>query len=113
MADRIGVIDKGKLILAEQKDELMKKLGKKRLTLSLTQPLAAIPRDLAEWQLTLGAHGRELVYAFSASAEHASIPRLLAELGRLGIDYKDLDTRQSSLEEIFVSLVSPSNGVSP
>jgi len=106
MADRIGVVNKGELIVAEQKAALMAKLGKKHLTLHLTRPLAEVPAELAEWRLDLQSEGQELVYAFSASEEHASIPRLLGELARLGIDYADLDTRQSSLEEIFVSLVN-------
>lgn len=106
MADRIGVINHGQLILAERKAELMKKLGKKRLTLHLTQPLSSVPSAVAEWGLELQAAGQELVYGFSGDAEHASIPRLLGELARLGIEYKDLDTRQSSLEEIFVNLVN-------
>ena len=112
MADRIGVINNGQLILAEDKAELMKKLGKKRLTLQLRQPLSSVPSELQEWQLTLQAAGLELVYAFNASENHASVPRLLAELARLGIDYTDLDTRQSSLEEIFVNLVSEPKGES-
>ena len=106
MADRIGVVNKGELIVAERKAALMAKLGKKRLTLHLIRPLSEVPAELSEWRLDLQADGRELVYAFSASEEHASIPRLLGELARLGIDYTDLDTRQSSLEEIFVSLVN-------
>jgi len=110
MADRIGVINDGQLILAENKAELMTKLGKKRLTLQLTEPLSAVPAELGEWQVDLQAEGRELVYTFSAGENHASISRLLAELTRLGIGYKDLDTRQSSLEEIFVSLVSEAKG---
>ncbi len=110
MADRIGVINRGELILAQEKAELMKKLGNKRLTLSLSAPLGAVPPALSDWQLTLQSEGRELVYTFSASEEHAGIPRLLARLAELGIDYTDLDTRQSSLEEIFVSLVSERNG---
>jgi len=110
MADRIGVINNGQLILAEDKAELMKKLGKKRLTLHLKEPLSSVPPGLSEWQLTLQADGLELVYAFNASENHASVPRLLAELARLGIHYMDLDTRQSSLEEIFVSLVTEPKG---
>ncbi|HEY6726166.1 MAG TPA: ABC transporter ATP-binding protein [Polyangiaceae bacterium] len=106
MADRIGVINGGQLILAERKAELMKKLGKKRITLHLTGPLTDVPPELSEWGLQLQAGGRELVYTFGGSEENASIPQLLAELARLGIEYKDLDTRQSSLEEIFVNLVN-------
>ena len=105
MADRIGVIRKGELILAEDKNALMTKLGKKQLTLHLQEPLASIPTELDEWRLTLNDDGYELDYSFDANAEHTGIPRLLKRLSDLGIGYKDLNTRQSSLEEIFVSLV--------
>ncbi|MBI5461382.1 MAG: ABC transporter ATP-binding protein [Gammaproteobacteria bacterium] len=106
MADRIGVINKGRLILVETKTELMKKLGKKQLTLHLLEPLTAIPADLSGWALTLANDSADLEYVFDASAEQASVPALLQRLGELGIGFKDLTTRQSSLEEIFVSLVS-------
>ena len=106
MADRIGVINKGELILVEEKTKLMKKLGKKQLTLNLLAPLAAIPPELSAWRLTLNAAGAELEYTFDADEERAGIPALLQRLGGLGIRFKDLNTRQSSLEDIFVSLVS-------
>ena len=106
MADRIGVINKGRLILVETKTELMKKLGKKQLTLHLPEPLAAIPAGLSAWALTLANDGSDLEYVFDANQEQTTIPVLLRRLGELGIGFKDLTTRQSSLEEIFVSLVS-------
>ncbi len=106
MADRIGVISKGKLILVEDKATLMKKLGKKQLTLHLQEPLTAIPAALGDWQLTLNNCGCDLEYHFDASQEHTTIPALLRRMGELGIGFTDLNTRQSSLEDIFVSLVS-------
>jgi ABC-2 type transport system ATP-binding protein len=106
MADRIGVISKGRLILVETKTALMKKLGKKQLTLHLQEPLTAIPESLSDWGLTLNNGGNDLEYVFDASREQATIPALLRRLGELGIGFKDLNTRQSSLEEIFVSLVT-------
>jgi ABC-2 type transport system ATP-binding protein len=105
MADRIGVIHMGELILAEDKAVLMKKLGKKQLTLHLLEPMRAVPAALAGWRLVLNGDGNELEYHFDASEEQG-IPRLLKRLSDLGIGFKDLNTRQSSLEEIFVSLVS-------
>lgn len=105
MADRIGVINKGRLILVEAKTELMKKLGKKQLTLHLPEPLGAIPEGLSAWSLTLANGGRDLECVFDTSTEHTAVPALLKRLGELGIDFTDLTTRQSSLEEIFVSLV--------
>jgi ABC-2 type transport system ATP-binding protein len=111
MADRIGVINKGELILVEEKVELMKKLGKKQLTLNLQEPMKTIPVELANWQLALGGDGYELVYTFDAKDESTGIPILLRRLGDLGIVFKDLNTRQSSLEDIFVSLVSDRAGV--
>ena len=105
MADRIGVIDKGELILVEEKTELMKKLGKKQLTLHLQIPMPAIPTELAAWRLTLKAAGTQLEYNFDAAEEGTRIPALLRGLSDLGIGYTDLQTRQSSLEDIFVSLV--------
>jgi ABC-2 type transport system ATP-binding protein len=109
MADRIGVIHKGELIVVEDKATLMKKLGKKQLTLHLEAPLAAIPAALGDWGLGLNAGGTELEYTFDAADERTGIPVLLRRLGELGIGFKDLNTRQSSLEEIFVSLVSESS----
>ena len=106
MADRIGVIHKGELIVAEEKIELMKKLGKKQLTLNLLEPLASIPLELSDWRLALRATGHELEYTFDGNEERAGIPALLKRLSDLGIGFKDLNTRQSSLEDIFVSLVS-------
>ncbi len=109
MADRIGVINKGELILAEDKTKLMQKLGKRQLTLQLQAPLSAIPAELARWPLTLKSGGTVLEYVFDAHAESADIPALLRRVDDCGIGYKDLNTRQSSLEEIFVSLVSERN----
>ncbi|THD57798.1 ABC transporter ATP-binding protein [Phenylobacterium sp.] len=105
MADRIGVISKGELILVEGKAELMRKLGKKQLTLHLQEPLAAVPPDLTAYDLTLADGGADLVYTFDAQAETTGIAELLRELSKRGLDFKDLKTEQSSLEEIFVSLV--------
>jgi ABC-2 type transport system ATP-binding protein len=105
MADRIGVINKGALILVEAKAALMKKLGKKQLTLHLQEPLTAIPEGLGDWNLSLNHDGNELEYTFDAAEERTTIPALLRRLGELGIAFKDLNTHQSSLEDIFVSLV--------
>ena len=110
MADRVGVISKGELILAEEKTVLMTKLGKKELTLQLQDPLAEIPPELAEWDLKLNGEGHELQYIFDTKAERTGIPSLLTRLRDLGIAFKDLNTRQSSLEDIFVSLVSDRSG---
>jgi ABC-2 type transport system ATP-binding protein len=104
MADRIGVIDHGKLILVEDKHELMKKLGKKELTLELQAPLAALPAELAGWRLELRAGGSQLALTYEAS-QQSGISELLQRLGELGIGFRDLETHQSSLEDIFVSLV--------
>ncbi len=105
MADRIGVISKGELILVDEKSALMKKLGKRQLTLHLREPLQNVPSELATWNLELRAEGNDLVYIFEDS--HASdISVLLQRLSGLGIHFKDLQTDQSSLEDIFVSLVS-------
>ena len=105
MADRIGVVNHGELIVVEDKKTLMKKLGKRQLTLTLQQPLSSIPAGLADWQLELHANGHELQFTFDAALEDTGIPALLRSLERLGIGYRDLNTRESSLEEIFVSLV--------
>jgi ABC-2 type transport system ATP-binding protein len=110
MADRVGVISKGELIVVEEKTELMKKLGRKQLTLYLAEPLAAIPPELGEWALTLGADGNELEYMFDANAERTGVPSLLRRITDLGIGFKDLHTKQSSLEDIFVGLVSERKG---
>ena len=105
MADRVGVILKGELILVEQTATLMKKLGKKTLTLNLQEPLQTVPAKLAEWSPTLKAEGNELEYVFDSNLEKTGVPSLLRALSDLGIAFKDLNTRQSSLEDIFVSLV--------
>ena len=105
MADRIGVISRGELILVEEKTALMRKLGKKQLTLHLQEPLTAAPAGLDGYRLELAGGGSELVYTFDAQAEHTGIAELLRELSKRGVDFKDLQTTQSSLEEIFVSLV--------
>jgi ABC-2 type transport system ATP-binding protein len=106
MADRIGVISKGELIVVEEKIELMKKLGKKQLTFNLQEPLAAVPLELSDWRLALKADGHELEYTFESNEERNGISTLLKRLSDLGIGFKDLNSHQSSLEEIFVSLVS-------
>jgi len=105
MADRVGVINKGELILVEEKSSLMKKLGKKELTLNLAEPLEAIPPALDRWGLALDADGHELLYVFDANEEETGVPSLLKAMTDAGIGFKDLHTRQSSLEDIFVSLV--------
>ena len=105
MADRIGVISKGEIILVEEKNRLMQKLGKKQLTLQLQSPLPALPPDLASHPLQLSEDGMELVYTFDSQGEHTGIAELLRMLGVHGIDFKDLRTSESSLEDIFVSLV--------
>ena len=110
MADRIGVISKGELIVVEEKAALMKKLGKKQFTLHLQEPMAAIPTELADWRLALKNGGTELEYTFDANAERTGIPSLLRRISDLGIGFKDLNTSQSSLEDIFVSLVSERAG---
>ncbi|WP_033073503.1 ABC transporter ATP-binding protein [Sphingopyxis sp. MWB1] len=105
MADRVGVISKGRLILVEEKHALIKKLGRKTLTLNLAEPLAAIPQGLSDWTLELAGEGHELVYEFDSQAEATGVPSLLRRMSDLGIAFKDLNTRQSSLEDIFVGLV--------
>jgi len=105
MADRVGVINKGELIVVEQKATLMKKLGKRQLALHLQEPMASLPAALADWPLELNDNGHTLVYSFDASRSE-TISVLLQRLVQLGIGFKDLRTAESSLEEIFVSLVS-------
>jgi ABC-2 type transport system ATP-binding protein len=105
MADRIGVINKGVLILVEAKAELMKKLGTKQLTLQLQEPMSAIPPTLGDWNLALNNNGNELEFTFDTREERTRIPALLRRLGELGIGFSDLNTRQCSLEEFFVDLV--------
>ncbi len=105
MADRIGVINKGEIILVEEKAELMRKLGKKRLTIHLHQKLDAVPPQLVEHRLTLAPSGTDLVYTYDTQGERTGITALLEDLKRAGISFKDLQTTQSSLEDIFVGLV--------
>jgi ABC-2 type transport system ATP-binding protein len=105
MADRIGVVNHGELVVVDEKAALMKKLGKRELTLTLQEPLAAIPPELADWKLALNANGHELQFTFDAALEQTGVAPLLRRLEQLGISYRDLNTRESSLEEIFVSLV--------
>jgi ABC-2 type transport system ATP-binding protein len=105
MADRIGVIDKGRLVLVEEKETLMRKLGKKQLILHLQHPISALPPALAADHIELADGGSELVYTFDAQHERTGIAGLLRLLGEHGIDFKDLQTKESSLEEIFVGLV--------
>ncbi len=105
MADRIGVINKGEIILVEDKVELMRKLGRKQLTLHLAQPLQQLPASLSAHPLELSGGGNELTYTYDARHEHSGIAALLQDLDGAGIAFKDLQTSQSSLEDIFVSLV--------
>ena len=105
MADRIGVINNGELILVEDKATLMRNLGKKELALELAEPLAAIPPGLSEFSLELAGDGLELVYTYDKTSERTGITRLIAALRDADIRFRDLRTRESSLEEIFVSLV--------
>ena len=110
MAQRIGVIRRGELILVEEKAALMQKLGRKQLTLALQNRLDVVPSELAPYRLALADNGHEVVYTFDAhdeQDEHTGIAALLHRLGELGIGFKDLHTAQSSLEDIFVSLVNP------
>ena len=105
MADRVGVINKGELILVEEKTELMKKLGRKVLHLQLAEPIKSIPAELAQWKLELSDDGGQLTYEFDAKADRTGVPSLLAAMRDAGIGFKDLDTHQSSLEDIFVGLI--------
>jgi ABC-2 type transport system ATP-binding protein len=105
MADRIGVISNGEIILVEEKAALMAKLGEKKLTLHLRRPLAALPSELADPRLQLSPEGHELKYTFDAQGDRTGIAGLLRRLAEHDIDFKDLQTSESSLEEIFVSLV--------
>jgi ABC-2 type transport system ATP-binding protein len=106
MADRVGVMSKGELILVEDKKALMRKLGKKQLTLELSAPLDAVPASVAGYDIALANEGRDLVYTYDTKAERTGITTLLEELKRAGIGFKDLRTTQSSLEDIFVDLTS-------
>jgi ABC-2 type transport system ATP-binding protein len=105
MADRVAVINHGEIILVEQKADLMRKLGKKQMTLQLHEPLVSLPQSLAPYPLELAAEGLELVFTYDTQAERTGITALLAALAEAGIRFKDLSTTQSSLEQIFVSLV--------
>ncbi|MEZ4409505.1 MAG: ABC transporter ATP-binding protein [Polyangiales bacterium] len=106
MADRVGIISKGELILVEEKTTLMQKLGKRQMTLQLTEAMTELPAGLDGWALAIKSNGWALEYTFDANDGSADIPGLLRRLGELGVGFKDLSTKQSSLEEIFVSLVS-------
>ena len=106
MADRIGVINKGEIILVEEKAELMRKLGKKQLTLQLQQKLHGLPAELSAFKLSIGEDGRTLIYDYDTKAERTGVATLLGELSRAGLRIRDLQTKQSSLEDIFVGLVS-------
>ncbi|MEZ5474602.1 MAG: ABC transporter ATP-binding protein [Steroidobacteraceae bacterium] len=112
MADRIGVINRGKLILVEEKHALMRQLGKRQLTVQLAEPMQQLPAGLRDWALVLSGDGTQLQFSFDATAERNGIPGLLRRLDELGVGYKDLLTQQSSLEEIFVNLVSERTGTS-
>ena len=105
MADRIGIINKGELILVEDKATLIRKLGRKELRLHLREKLEVVPPVLAGWKLGLAADGMTLIFEFNEEAERGRIAQLLREVGQAGIEFKDLETQQSSLEDIFVSLV--------
>ena len=105
MADRVGVIDRGRLILVEEKAALMRKLGKTQLVLTLQQALPSLPEALLPWQLELSSGGTEMVYTYDVQAETNGMSALMRQLDLLGVDVKNLQTRQSSLEDIFVDLV--------
>jgi ABC-2 type transport system ATP-binding protein len=105
IADRVGVINRGKLLLVEEKDALMRKLGRKQLTIVLTEPIETIPDGLAGYSLTLSEDGRELVYDYELGSEDGEIARLLLAIDGAGLKFDDVSTRQTSLEDIFVSLI--------
>jgi ABC-2 type transport system ATP-binding protein len=106
MADRVGVINKGELVLVQEKAELMRRLGKKQLTLQLPEPLERVPESLARYSLELADDGKALVYTYDTQGERTGITSLLADISAAGIRFRDLQTDQSSLEDIFVNLVS-------
>ena len=110
MADRIGVINKGELILVENKTALMRKLGRKQLTIELREPIAAVPPELAAHRLELAGRGHQLVYTYDTQSEHTGITNLIDDLQRVGLRFRDLHTEESSLEDIFVDLVSDKPG---
>lgn len=105
MADRVGVINQGEIVLVEQKQDLMRKLGRRELRLVLRAPLTAIPAGLSDRDLSLSEDGYQLTYRFDSQQDDTGIPEMLATLSDAGVDYKDLQTRESSLEDIFVNLV--------
>jgi ABC-2 type transport system ATP-binding protein len=105
MADRVGVISRGELVAAEEKQALMRKLGRKTLKLTLADPMTEVPAELGEWNLELEDDGHILCYQFDANAEKTGVPSLLRKVSDLGIGFKDLSTHQSSLEDIFVGMV--------
>jgi ABC-2 type transport system ATP-binding protein len=105
MADRVGVINKGEIVLVEEKSALMRKMGKKQLTIHLDQPLAAIPPSLSKYSLMLGADGKDLIHAYDTRGDRPAITALLDDLDAAGIAFRDLETQQTSLEDIFVGLV--------
>ncbi|MFG1495560.1 ABC transporter ATP-binding protein [Saccharospirillum sp. HFRX-1] len=105
MADRVGVINQGEIVLVEQKQDLMRKLGRRELRLALREPLSEIPSGLKDRDLSLSEDGYQLIYRFDSQLDDTGIPEMLATLSDAGIDYKDLQTRESSLEDIFVNLV--------
>ena len=106
MADRVGVINKGEIVLVDHKDALMRKLGRKQLVLYLQKKLDAIPEALAAHNLSLNADGHQLIFTYDTKVERTGITSLLSDLNRAGIRFRDLNTTQSSLEDIFVGLVS-------
>ena len=108
MADRISVINKGEIIVTENKDDLMKKLGRKQLILDLKDPLKHVPAQLSRWPLTLNTEATQLIYTYDLSKDDKEIPELLAGLSAAGIEYNDIHTKQNSLEEIFIQLVKSS-----
>ena len=105
IADRVGVINRGKLLLVEEKNTLMRKLGRKQLSVVLTEPIEVIPASLAGYSLALGEDGRELVYEYELGSEDGEIARLLLAIDTAGLKVGDVSTRQTSLEDIFVSLI--------
>jgi ABC-2 type transport system ATP-binding protein len=105
MADRVGVINKGEIILVEDKDELMRKLGRKRMVLELRKPLDAVPAPLSSYELELSADGQQLTYTYDDQSDRPGVASLLRDLSTAGIEFRDLDTKNSSLEEIFVNLL--------
>ena len=107
MADRIGIINNGEIIVTENKNELMKKLGWKQLILDLKNPLNSIPHSLSKWTLKLNVDGTKLIYTYDSNKKDNGITELLASLSSVGISYNDIHTKESSLEEIFIQLVKP------